>query len=96
MRKIKIAQIGTSVFSHGLSIFDSLKKNSDIFEIVGYALHENEREKFPDKMAWFDGYKEMTVEEILSDPEIEAVAIETGEIYLTKYALMANLSVVTE
>jgi predicted dehydrogenase len=29
----------------------------------------------------------MTVEEILSDPTIEAVAVETEEIYLTKYAL---------
>ena len=31
----------------------------------------------------------MTVEEILSDPSIEAVAVETEEIYLTRYALMA-------
>jgi len=29
------------------------------------------------------------VEEILNDPDIEAVAIETDEIYLTKYALLA-------
>ena len=30
----------------------------------------------------------MTVDEILNNPEIEAVAVETEEIYLTKYALM--------
>ena len=29
-----------------------------------------------------------TVDEILKNPEIEAVAVETEEIYLTKYALM--------
>lgn len=36
----------------------------------------------------FEGYREMTVEEILSDPTVEAVAVETEEIYLTKYAQM--------
>ncbi len=88
MRKIKIAQIGTNVNSHGIYIFDSLKKNSDVFEIVGYALPENEREKYPEKMKVFEGYPELTLEEILNDPEIEAVAVETDEIYLTKYAQM--------
>ncbi len=89
MRKIKIAQIGTSQNSHGMSVFDTLKKLNDIFDIAGYALPEYEREKFPQMMGVFDGYKEMTVNEILTDPEIEAVAVETEEIYLTKYALMA-------
>jgi beta-glucosidase/6-phospho-beta-glucosidase/beta-galactosidase len=41
-----------------------------------------------DNMKYFEGYREMTVEEILSDPEIEAVVVETEEIYLTKYAIM--------
>ena len=89
MKKIKIAQIGTSLNSHGCFIFDSLKKQSDIFEVVGYALPENEREKFPEKMDVFEGYKEMSVEEILKNSEIDAVAIETEEIYLTKYATLA-------
>ena len=89
MKKVKIAQIGTSVNSHGCQIWRSLNKQTDIFEVVGYALPENEREKYPSKMKYFEGYREMTVEEILSDPEIEAVAVETEEIYLTKYALMA-------
>ena len=88
MKKIKIAQIGTSKNSHGKPIFGTLTELSDVFEIVGYALPEGEREKFPRQMDVFEGYTEMTVEEILSDPEIEAVAVETEEIYLTKYALM--------
>ncbi len=89
MRKIKIAQIGTSAYSHGSQVFDVLKEKSDIFEIVGYALPENEREKFPDFVKTFEDYKEMTVEEILQNPEIEAVFIETEEVYLSRYALMA-------
>lgn len=88
MRKIKIAQIGTSKNSHGNPIFNTLKKLPDVFEIVGYAFPENEREKFPQHAKGFEGYREMTVEEILNDKEIEAVAVETEEIYLTKYALM--------
>lgn len=92
MRKIKIAQIGTSTNSHGNDIFNTIKKLTDVFEVVGYALPENEREKFPERMADFEGYREMTVEEILNDSEIEAVTIETEEIYLTKYATMAAKS----
>ena len=89
MRKIKIAQIGTSTYSHGNGIFNTLKKNSDIFEIVGYHFPENEREKFPERMSDFEGYTEMTLNEILNNPEIEAVFVETEEIYLTKYAMLA-------
>ena len=88
MRKIKVAQIGTSKNSHGKHVFTTLTELSDVFEIVGYALPEGEREKFPTQMDIFEGYTEMTVEEILSNPEIEAVTVETEEIYLTKYALM--------
>ena len=89
MKKIKVAQIGTSQNSHGCFIFDALTKNNDLFEIAGYSLPENEREKFPQRMNDFEGYKELTVEEIMQNPEIEAVFIETEEKYLTKYALMA-------
>lgn len=89
MRKIKIAQIGTSHNSHGTEIWNSLKKQSDIFEICGYAMPENEKEKFPNHMEAFKGYPELTVDEIMQNPEIEAVVIETEEIYLTKYALLA-------
>lgn len=88
MNKIKIAQIGTSRYSHGSAIFESIKRNSDIFEIVGFSLPENEREKFPEQMEFFDAYREMTVDEILNNPEIDAVTVETEEIYLTKYAQM--------
>ena len=88
MRKIRIAQIGTSDNSHGEQIRKSFCRQSDIFEFVGYALPENEREKFPVKAGKFEGMREMTVEEILNDPTIEAVAVETEEKYLTKYATM--------
>ena len=89
MRKIKVAQIGVNACSHSNQIFESIKKQSDIFEVMGYVLPENERQRLPQKIKVLEGYKELSLEEVLNNPEIEAVIIETDEIYLTKYALMA-------
>ena len=89
MRKIKIAQIGINYLSHSAHIFDTLKWNPDIFEVAGYCLVEDERSLGYDKLKHMDGYKELTLEEILNDPTIEAVTVETDEIHLNKYALMA-------
>ena len=87
--KDQIAQIGTSQNSHGNPIWHSLTKQKEIFEVVGYAMPEQEKEKFPSRMPDFAGYPELSVDAILRDPEIEAVAVETEEIYLTQYALLA-------
>lgn len=89
MKKVRIAQIGTSKHSHGQQCWKSLKNQSDIFDVVGYALPECEEAKFPELMPAYEGYCLMTVKDILNDPTITAVAIETEEKYLTKYALMA-------
>ena len=89
MKKVKIAQIVVNRYSHSVEIFRTLEKQSDYFEIVGYALPENEEVRVANKTSYLQNYKKMTVEEILADPEIEAVAIETDEVYLTKYALQA-------
>lgn len=86
---IKIAQIGTNQTSHGRDIFECISSMPDIFEVVGYALPEDERKRFPEKLDVFEGYREMTVEEILSDEDIQAVTIEAEEVNLTKYALLA-------
>lgn len=89
MKKIRVAQIGTNFYSHGPFIWDSMKKQSDIFELVGYALPERERERLPKQAEHFAGYQEYAVEELLQDPSIDAIIVETDEIYLTKYALLA-------
>lgn len=89
MRKIRIAQIGINEYSHGRDIFNTLKALPDEYEIVGYALVENEKEKFAHILSVFDGYKELTLDEILTDPTIEAVTVETEEIHLSKYARLA-------
>jgi len=52
-------------------------------------LVEGEKERFQKELCVFNGYPELTLEEILNDPTIEAVTVETEEIHLTKYAIMA-------
>ncbi|MBR3894656.1 MAG: Gfo/Idh/MocA family oxidoreductase [Clostridia bacterium] len=89
MRKIRIAQIGMNRYSHAPEIFTTLKLHPEIFELVGYALVEDEHETCAKKLNVFEGYPELTVNEILNDPTIEAVAVETDEIHLLKYAQMA-------
>ncbi len=89
MKKIRIAQIGVNRYSHALSIFNSLKTQPEIFDIAGYCLVEGEKERFAKELFVFNGYPELTLEEILNDPSIEAVTVETEEIHLTKYAIMA-------
>ena len=44
MKKIKIAQIGMNRYSHAPEVFHTLSVCSDEFEIVGYAIVEDERE----------------------------------------------------
>ncbi|MBQ9131496.1 MAG: Gfo/Idh/MocA family oxidoreductase [Clostridia bacterium] len=90
MRAVRIAQIGVNRYSHAPEIFYTMAHHPEMFEVVGYALVEDERETCADKIEkYFAGYPELTLEEILEDPTIEAVAVETDEIHLTKYAQMA-------
>ncbi len=89
MKKVKIAVIGINHDSHAKSVFASLAKQNDIFDLVGYAIVEDEREKFAEDIKKYVGYPELTIDEILNDATIEAVAVETEEVHLTKYALLA-------
>lgn len=90
MRRIKIAQIGMNRYSHAPEIFSTMKLHPEVFDLVGYAVVEDERDTCAEKIKkYFAGYPELSLEEILSDESIEAVAVETDEIHLLKYAQMA-------
>ena len=89
MKRIRIAQIGMNRYSHAPEVFTTLKLHPEVFELVGYALVEDERETCAHKLKFFDGFPELSLDEILNDPTIEAVAVETDEIHLNKYAQMA-------
>ncbi|MBQ6702976.1 MAG: Gfo/Idh/MocA family oxidoreductase [Clostridia bacterium] len=85
---IRIAQIGISDYNHGKQIWTTLNSNPDVFEVVGFALPENER-LLSQRAEVFNGFRELTLEQILNDPTITAVTIETEEKHLNKYAIMA-------
>lgn len=88
MKKIRVAQIGVG-HDHAFDIFKNVSNLTDVFEVAGYALPDDEKEKFAHKLHCFDGYQELTVEEIMANDSITAVVIETEEKRLTKCALMA-------
>ncbi len=90
MKKLKVAQIGLG-HDHAMSAFNSMLKQSELFELACYSLPDVEKEKFPDRMqqAAKAGVPLVSVEEILNDPTIEGVVVETEEVNLTNYALMA-------
>ena len=64
MRKIRIAQIGMNKNSHGIQVFDALRRRGDVFDIAGYTLVENEREECAKRLHIFEGYRELTLDEI--------------------------------
>ena len=66
MKRVKTAQIGINLHSHAKQIFRSITSQSDVFDVVGYVLVEDEREKFSDILCKYDGYPELTLEEVLN------------------------------
>ncbi len=88
MKRIRIAQIGTG-HAHAAAAFAALKFHSDIFEVVGVAEPVPERVETTLQRKTYEGFPRYTVEELLSLPGLDAVTIETDELYLSKYAQMA-------
>ena len=84
MKKIKIAQLGIE-HDHAPAAMASLRQNPDLFEVVGYSRCGCERNVGP----MYDGIPEMSPEELLAIPGLEAVTVETYELELTHYAAMA-------
>lgn len=93
MRKIKIAQIGTG-HDHAPASINSLKRQTDIFDLIGFAIVPEDdgnvsKMRYETTKGSYEGVPQMTVEEILNYPGLDAVCIETEDRALTKYALMA-------
>lgn len=83
MKKLKITQIGAE-HDHATFIIDSLLRLGDDFEVVGYAVPDGEKDFAKEK-----NVPKYSVDEIFAMKDLDAVAIETSELDLTKYALMA-------
>ena len=88
MKKIKVVQIGTA-HDHAKFVMDSIKKQSDVFELVGYVNPEPNSICFNMFKDTYSDVKELTLEEALSYSGLDAVIIESDEHSLMKYAAMA-------
>ena len=93
LEKLKVVQIGIG-HDHGTSGFNSILVQPDVFEVLGFAVPEEELESG----LWEDRIKEYrddrkipyyTVEQALELDGVEAAIIECEDMYLTKYALLA-------
>lgn len=74
--RIRIAQIGTS-HAHASGKMDALRSLPELYEVVGFAEPIASRQAAAQKAKSFAGLKHLTEAEILADPSIQAVVIET-------------------
>lgn len=88
MKKIRIAQIGTG-HPHAGACFKTLRNRSDLFEVVGIAEPVPEKVNRLTERAVYKDIPVYTAEEILKMKDLDAVTVETDELFLTKYALAA-------
>jgi predicted dehydrogenase len=74
--RIRIAQIGTS-HAHASGKMDALRSLPDLYDVVGFAEPIVARQAAAQKVKSFAGLKYLTEAEILADPTIRVVVIET-------------------
>lgn len=88
MRKIRVVQIGLG-HDHAALVLESMMRQKEIFDVAGIALPESEQTDFADRAAKFKNIPYLSVEEALALPNLDGAVIETEEVNLTRYALMA-------
>ncbi len=85
---IKVVLIGIG-HDHATSVYDSVI-NLEIFDAVGFAVPEQEKEAFSDRIEKYKKYiSYFEIEEALSFEGLDAAIIETEEENLTEYSIMA-------
>ncbi len=85
MKRIKIVQIGTG-HDHASAIFKSLCDRSELFEVMGYVVCEGDEPTFSCNKQAYAGYKRYTLDEAFEIEGLDAVAVETYDLNLVKYA----------
>ena len=86
-KRVKIAQVGTNVYTHASQTFAGMLKQTEEFDVIGVAEPIDackanlERGDYRDQTHY-------TVEQLLAMDDLEAVAIETNEENMTEYAQM--------
>jgi len=88
MRKIRVAQIGIG-HAHAGAHWETINRRRDLFDVVGYAVPEDEVLLHEKDITDYEGGTQLTLSQVLEDDSIEAVLIETDERLLSKYAILA-------
>ena len=89
MKKLRVAQIGTG-HDHASAVFETLYGMRDRVEPVAWCIPEDDRNAFQgSRLSHYHDLPKLTPEEILQPGFVDAVTVETQDIRLTKYALMA-------
>lgn len=91
MNRIKVIQIGIC-HAHATGILDEMLNQPDVFDVVGLALPDEEKEQYLHticKLGKYENLKIISVDEALKRKDVDAVTVEVYEPNLTKYALMA-------
>ncbi len=92
MRKLNVAQIGVG-HDHAPCIFESITRLTDVFNVVGYHVTKEEEERYNTNEHMRKTYEgktpRLTLDEIFSYPNLDAVIIESDDVNLTEYAQMA-------
>ncbi len=93
MEKLKVVQIGIG-HDHGTSGFNSILVQDDVFDVLGFAVPEEELASglWESRIIEYRDDRKIpyyTVEEALALDGVEAAVIECEDLYLTKYAIMA-------
>ena len=84
-KKIKIAQVGTNSMPHASQTFASIRKQNDIFDLIGVAEPIDEWKHNLNTPLYRDT-PQYTVDELLQMDDLDAVAVETNEEFMTEYA----------
>ena len=88
MRKIKIGQIGIG-HNHAAAKMESVRKFPEVFEVVGFAEPDPDWIQKRGSLKEYDGIPYRTLDELLSDPDLDALMIESDVKDLMKYARLA-------
>lgn len=78
IRRLKIGQIGTA-HPHAAGKMAALRKLKKHFQVVGVAEPDPERRRCASQKPPYEGVPWMTERELLQDPALDAVAVETAE-----------------
>jgi len=85
MNKIKVIQIGVG-HDHAGDTINSLKRQTDLFDLAGYVMLEGEEIMFEAYKSSYNGVEKLSLSDALSIHDLDAAVIETEDCNLTKYA----------